>query len=312
MPIDHPMRAAPLLVVPFREVRHFKPEDSLHFEAIRVRASQHGWTIPAHRHEGLHQFQLLAEGAMVGMLDGERHVLKAPAAVMVAPGVVHSFAYEPDSVGSQVTVPSESLASLSAHSPAMAQRLSSKLVLDADALQTGLDDCKQRFAMLGDEFLAQRAGRAEALQSHVTLLALWFVRHQEATTGTGRLRAMRDTLVQRYRGLVEMHYAEHRPLGFYAAALGVTPDHLSRVCRATTSGSALELLHERIALEAKRMLAHADVGVADVAGRLGFDDVGYFSRFFKGATGSAPSAYREALASGIAAAPRKPMPTRAN
>jgi AraC family transcriptional activator of pobA len=297
------MRNASALVVPFREVRHFRPDDSLHYEAIRVRASQSGWTIPAHRHEGLHQFQLLTEGAMVGLLDGERHVLKAPAAVMVAPGVVHGFVYEPDSTGSQVTVPSESLASLSAHSPAVAQRLSQKLVLDDAALGNGVADCAQRFAMLGDEFLAQRAGRAEALQSHVILLALWFLRHQEATSGSGRRQALRDTLVQRYRGLVELHFAEHQPLGFYAGALGVTADHLSRVCRATTSTSALELLHQRVALEAKRMLVHADLTIADVASRLGFDDVGYFSRFFKSTTGIAPSAYREALATGLAAAP---------
>jgi AraC family transcriptional activator of pobA len=53
------------------------------------------------------------------------------------------------------------------------------------------------------------------------------------------------------------------------------------------------------------MLAHVDLTVADVAERLGFDDVGYFSRFFKVATGSAPSAYREALAVGLAAAPHR-------
>jgi AraC family transcriptional activator of pobA len=157
--------------------------------------------------------------------------------------------------------------------------------------------------MLGDEFLAQRAGRAEALQSHVILLGLWFLRHQEATSGSGRRQALRDTLVQRYRGLVELHFAEHQPLGFYAGALGVTADHLSRVCRATTSTSALDLLHQRVALEAKRMLVHADLTIADVAGRLGFDDAGYFSRFFKATTGIAPSAYREALAAGLAAAP---------
>jgi len=305
------MRTAAALVVPFREVRHFRPDDSLHYEAIRVRASQSGWTIPAHRHEGLHQFQLLTEGAVVGLLDGERHVLKAPAALMVAPGVVHSFVYQPDSTGSQVTVPSEALASLSAHSPAVAQRLSQKLVLDEAALGDGVADCAQRFAMLGDEFLAQRAGRAEALQAHVVLLALWFLRHQEATSGSGRRQALRDTLVQRYRGLVELHFAEHQPLGFYAGALGVTADHLSRVCRATTSTSALELLHQRVALEAKRMLVHADLTIADVAGRLGFDDVGYFSRFFKTTTGIAPSAYREALATGLAAAPAAPAAQRA-
>ncbi|MBO9516190.1 MAG: helix-turn-helix domain-containing protein [Variovorax sp.] len=298
------MRTQPLLVVPFSEVRHFKPDDALHFEAIRVRASQHHWTIPAHRHEGLHQFQLLTEGAMVGVLDGERHALRAPAAVMVAPGVVHSFVYDVDSTGVQVTVPSDALASLSAHAPEIAARLQGNLVLDLSALPADAADCAQRFAMLGDEFNARRAGRAEALQSHVTLLALWFLRHAEATTGSGRRQALRDTLVRRYRTLVELHFTEHQPLAFYAEALGVTPDHLSRVCRAVGSVSALDLLHERVALEAKRVLAHTGATVAEVAAQLGFEDVGYFSRFFKKVTGMAPSAYREGVERGIAAVPR--------
>lgn len=297
-------RPNPLLVVPFREVRHFQPDDSLHFEAIRVRASEYQWTIPAHRHEGLHQFQLLTAGGVIGTLDGERHALRAPAALMVPPGVVHSFSYSADSAGSQLTVPSEALRALSIHSPAAAQRLSDKLVLDDAALSTGgAAECAQRFAMLGDEFLAQRTGRADALQSHVILLALWFLRQREAGTGSARHQVLRDTLLQRYRALMEIHFTEHRPLRFYADALGVTADHLSRVCRATAGASALELLHQRMALEAKRMLRHSEMTVGDVAGRLGFVDVGYFSRFFKSITGSAPSTYREALVEGIASAP---------
>jgi AraC family transcriptional activator of pobA len=304
------MRHPQLLVVPFNEVRHFKPDDALHVEAIRVRASQHHWTIPAHRHEGLHQFQLLTEGAMVGVLDGERHDLQAPAAVMVAPGVVHSFVYDVDSVGLQVTVPSEALAALCAHSPEMASRLQQKLTLELSSLQDDAVECARRFEMIGDEFNARRAGRAEALQSHVTLLALWFLRHAEATTGNGRRQALPDTLVRRYRALVEAHFTEHQPLGFYAEALGVTPDHLSRICRSVGSSSALDVLHDRIALEAKRVLAHTGSTVAEVSAQLGFDDVGYFSRFFKKVTGMSPSAYREGVESGIAAVPRAGPATR--
>ncbi|CAN5510386.1 4-hydroxyphenylacetate catabolism regulatory protein HpaA [soil metagenome] len=296
-------RPAPLLIVPFSEVRHYRPDDSLHFEAIHVRATLHQWTIPAHRHQELHQFQLLTEGAMVGTLDGERHVLKAPAAVMIAPGVVHGFVYDTDSVGCQVTVPSDALASLSTHSPDVAQRLSQNILIDAAALGEAADECAQRFAMLGDEFAARREGRVDALQAHLVLLVLWFLRHAQPPQGNARRQALRDTLVQRFRSLVEKHFTEHRPLAFYAGALGVTADHLSRVCRSATRSSALDLLHQRVALEAKRMLVHTEATVADVAAQLGFADVGYFSRLFKTTTGTAPSAYRDALAMGLAAAP---------
>ena len=62
--LPHACPPAPL-IVPFTEVRHFRPEDCLHYEPIDVRGRLHHWTIPAHRHDGLHQFQLLTEG-----LDG--------------------------------------------------------------------------------------------------------------------------------------------------------------------------------------------------------------------------------------------------
>lgn len=299
--------AASLLVVPFQEVRHNRPDDSLHYEAIHVRASQHQWKIPAHRHQDLHQFQLITSGAVVGTLDGERHVLKAPAALMVAPGVVHGFVYDTDSAGCQVTVPSESLAALSVHSPDIARRLSQNVLIDSAALANGADDGVQRFALLGEEFFAQREGRADALQAHVVLLALWFLRHAHTPQGNARRQALRDALVQRFRSLIERHFTEHQPLSFYAQALGVTPDHLSRVCRSATRSSALDLVHQRMVLEARRMLVHTEATVADVAAQLGFGDVGYFSRFFKTLTGTAPSAYRDALALGLATAPR---PTR--
>ena len=54
------MTASPLLLVPFREVRHDEPDDCLHYESVAVRGTEMDWTIPAHRHEGLHQFQFLA------------------------------------------------------------------------------------------------------------------------------------------------------------------------------------------------------------------------------------------------------------
>ncbi|MDM0111277.1 helix-turn-helix domain-containing protein [Variovorax sp. J22R133] len=295
------MRPSKLLIVPFKEVRHFQPEDSLHYESIRVRAQQHHWRIPAHRHEGLHQFQLLTEGAMVGTVDGERHALRAPAALMIAPGTVHSFEYQPESSGCQVSVPSAALASLSAHSPLVAQRLAQTLVLD----DANAAECSRHFDDVGEEFHAQRVGRAEALQSHVVLLALWFLRQEQATTGVGKREALRDTLVQRYRALIERHFHEHRPLAFYADALGVTADHLSRVCRAVSSTSALAILHERLALEARRVLVHTEASVADVAQQLGFEDAAYFSRFFKGETGCAPSEFRARIASGAQAVPAR-------
>jgi AraC family transcriptional regulator, transcriptional activator of pobA len=294
---------APMMMVPFREVRHFQPEDSLYCEPINVRGQEYEWTIPAHRHEGLHQFQLLTHGSARATLDGAAVEITAPAALMVAPGVVHGFAYERSSVGQQVTVPTASLRCWLGAAPALDAQLRESIHVPHDGIDGGLRECEELFAMLAREFAQSRPGRAEALNAHALVLALWFLRHANTAPAKLRQQALRDTLVQRYRALLEQHFRQQRPLAFYADALTITADHLSRTCRATTGESALALMHDRVALEARRLLAHTPGTVIDIAQALGFDDPGHFSRFFSKRIGQSPSAYRNAIANGLVRAP---------
>ncbi|HEU5294490.1 MAG TPA: helix-turn-helix domain-containing protein [Burkholderiaceae bacterium] len=297
------MKPASPIAVAFREVRHFKPDDWLHCEDIAVRGRLQDWTIPAHRHEGLHQFQLLERGQAQVMLDRVPHRVQAPAALMVAPGCVHAFRYAPDSAGTQVTVPSARLSAALATAPLLAARLPTSHVLPAEQVRRARDHVKRLFSDLGAEFERAAPGRTEALAAHLLLLATWFLREAgDVPTEHARV-SWRDTLVQRYRALLEVQLKRHQPLGAYAQQLNVTPDHLSRVCRAATGLSALELLHERLVLEARRLLAYTEAPVGEVARELGFDDPAYFSRFFARRAGAAPHAYRVAFAQGEALPP---------
>lgn len=296
--------AAPLLMIPFREVRHDQPDDVLHYEPINVRGKLHHWTIPAHRHQGLHQFQLLVQGGVRATLDGEQRELEAPLALMVAPGVVHGFVYRQDSAGYQATLPSSMVRTSLSGSPALLPRMDQTiLVPPQDLTAEDAAECEALFQRLGAEFEHSRPGRAEALQSHALLLGLWFLRRDAATRSTLRGQVLRDTLVQRYRALLEKGFRRQEPVNLYAQALNVTADHLSRVCRATTGSGALDLLHDRVLLEARRLLAYTPATVVEIAGELGFADPAYFSRFFARLAGQAPTAYRAAIAQGVGVPP---------
>ena len=302
-PMSARVSAAPLLMIPFREVRHFQPDDALHYESIHVRAQLHEWTIPAHRHDGLHQFQLLSHGSVLTTLDGEPVQLRAPAALMVAPGVVHGFVYERDSVGQQATVPTATLRASLGSAPALEAQLRQSILVPGSAAADTLAECAELFGLLAREFAQSRPGRAEALNAHALVLALWFLRHATTAPASLRQQVLRDTLVQRYRALLERHFRQQRPLGFYADALAITADHLSRTCRASTGENALALLHDRVALEARRLLAYTPGSVIDIAHALGFEDPGHFSRFFSKRLGQSPSSYRDAIANGVVRAP---------
>lgn len=290
-----------LLLVPFREVRHDEPDDCLHYESVAVRGAEMDWTIPAHRHEGLHQFQFLEKGSMRGTIDGRAFEAEAPVMLMLAPGSVHGFTYTRDAVGHQVTVPSATLQQLLGGSSLVESELGCSFVIPR--LQPADQaECAAPFETLAREFRAQHPGRVHALLACATLLAVQFVRRRGEQYDREKLQGVRDTLVQRYLALVEQHFREHQPLSFYADALGVTADHLSRTCRHVAKQSALALMHERLMLEARRLLAYTVMPVTGVAQQLGYEDAAYFSKFFSRSVGNTPSEYRTLVAQGVKAA----------
>jgi AraC family transcriptional activator of pobA len=295
----------PLLLVPFREVRHEQPDDCLHYEPVAVRGQEMDWTIPAHRHEGLHQIQFLERGRITGTVDGKPVEAAAPAVLLIAPGSVHSFRHTRDTSGHQLTIPSATLQQLLAGTQLADSGLGSSFVL-TDLAPDASSQCAALFEMLAREFRGEATGRVPALLATATLLAVLLLRLHGEHARKAQAPGARDVLVQRFRALAERHFREHQGIPFYADALGVTPDHLSRSCRNTTRQSALQLLHDRLMLEARRLLAYTPMSVLEVAAAIGYEDPAYFSKFFTRATGHSPSQYRALAAQGIS-----PVPYRA-
>src|SRR5205085_798723 len=96
----------------------------------------------------------------------------------------------------------------------------------------------RQFEALAREFRADAPGRAHALLAQATLIAVHFLRLRGAQHAAQKPRGARDTLVQRYRTLLEAHYRREQSLSFYAQALEVSADHLSRACRNVAGQSA--------------------------------------------------------------------------
>lgn len=293
--------ASPLRSVPFREVRHEQPDDCLHYETVAVRGHEMDWTIPAHRHDALHQFQFLAQGSVRGTVDGRDFEATAPVMLMLTPGSVHGFTYTPDAVGHQLTIPTTTLQQQLGGSSLAETELGASFVI-AQLQPADEAECVDLFGKLAREFLSRSAGRVHALLACATLVAVHFLRCRGEQFGRDKPPGARDTLVQRFLALVEQHHRSHRPLAFYADALGVTADHLSRTCRNVAGQSALQMLHERLMLEARRLLAYTPMPVAEVAANLGYDDAAYFSKFFSRQVGNTPSEYRALVAQGVRSA----------
>ena len=73
----------------------------------------------------------------------------------------------------------------------------------------------------------------------------------------------------------------------------MTAAHLNALCRQTVGKSALELIHERMILEAKRNLVYTSMSISEVSYAIGFSDPAYFTRFFKRQVGLSPKEFRK-------------------
>jgi AraC-like DNA-binding protein len=102
-------------------------------------------------------------------------------------------------------------------------------------------------------------------------------------------------LVRRFNLLVENHYRQYHQVQDYANLLNKSPKTLSNLFAQYNHKTPLQVIKERIALEAKRLLQYTDKTSKEIAFELGFEDPANFSRFFKQQTGLPPGDFKTSL-----------------
>lgn len=101
-------------------------------------------------------------------------------------------------------------------------------------------------------------------------------------------------LLRAFNVLVEQHFKNEHSVSFYAEKLFKSPKTLSNNF-AKLNRSPLQIIHQRIVLEAKRLLTYTDKSAKEIAYDIGFDDASHLSRLFKKYTSQSPSEFKKAL-----------------
>lgn len=144
------------------------------------------------------------------------------------------------------------------------------------------------------ELHERRSGYHAAAAAQLTLLLVEVARLVDGVDGgvVTDLRLNREPLLGEVFAVIERRFAEPLSLRDVAAAVGLSPGHLTTRVRERTGRTVLEWITERRMLEARRLLATTDVPVSAVATASGIPDPGYFARVFRRAHGVSPASWR--------------------
>ncbi|HMP26289.1 MAG TPA: helix-turn-helix domain-containing protein [Saprospiraceae bacterium] len=100
-------------------------------------------------------------------------------------------------------------------------------------------------------------------------------------------------LVREFNFLVEKHFKTQHNVADYADMLYKSPKTLANYFARYNQQTPLQIIQNRILLEARRLLHYTEQPVKEIAYELGFEDIQSFSRFFRNKAGHSPSDYRE-------------------
>ena len=269
--------------------QHVTP-DLLHCEPLITRSRAHQFSIRPHRHHDLSQVFYLKEGRGEANLDGDPTTIKGPCIIVISEMCVHDFLWSEDVSGYVLSIANPMLDNVDRTIRKEQPVIKSTLIMTVRREQPQLESILNLIQHEYNQPVI--SGRAEALGSLIQLLAIWLERNAAQRHYSGNLQDRKSEYLSRFNYLINTDFTQQRKIESYAQELGVTPPYLNKICQQLVQRSALQLVHDRLLLEAKRHLIYTALNISEVAYELGFNDPAYFNRFFKRLTGQTPRQFR--------------------
>ncbi len=108
-------------------------------------------------------------------------------------------------------------------------------------------------------------------------------------------RQSAERLYQRFSTLLIESYPKPRDARWYADALLVSPNYLSRVVKQISGKCTMEWINEAIMTDVRTSLIHTDESIKEISARLGFNNPAFFGKYVKRHSGLTPKQLRAYL-----------------
>ena len=136
-------------------------------------------------------------------------------------------------------------------------------------------------------------GVEEAMQVARLNLIDWHAVGQQPFARLARSRQVEDALIARCQEWIAEHYPEPAPVAAMVRLSGLAERTFKRRFQEATGMSPLEYVHTLRVEEAKHMLETSEAPIEQIAGEVGYEDAGFFSRLFRSKVNLTPAQYRK-------------------
>jgi AraC family transcriptional activator of pobA len=261
--------------------------------SVRHVAFRGAWKAEPHAHPNHGQVIFVRSGQGVMNLEGRSVPFEGPCILLLPTECVHGLDYEIDVDRWLMTIEVSYLTQVNSKLREFAQLWTLPRMIPLTGTADSEAEVLCLFRKLEHEVKNNPVGHVVGTEALLTTLLLMLVRstrlYQVGSEGTTR----HDTrLVERFRELIEQHYAENMSLQNYASAMAVSLVQLRAACASAAGQSPTKIIHARLITEAKRNLIFGDMSVEQIAFSLGFADAAYFTRFFRKEVNQVPSQFR--------------------
>lgn len=266
--------------------------EAMTLHELRQRASARLLSTP--QRVDFHHLLLVQAGRARHMVDFIEHGLQPGSVLLVRPGQVQQW-HMADELQGQLT-----LISAQALAPAMDMSAMDKELLALDQWPSVSTPGRDLFIEAMADSSRLRAdidrfdgslGYAALIRHEVLAMLLRLARVLRGQAGTPE--AAREARVyQLFCRELESHFRTRPSVLDMAGRIGFSESTLSRACVAAAGRTAKEVIDQRIALEAKRLLVHSPASIAEIAHELGFTEPTNFVKFFKRIALATPVAFR--------------------
>ena len=233
---------------------------------------------------GFYEIIWFQKGSGTHYVDFNQYAIAPGTIFFISPGQIHSFDTKHDQEGYVLKICAELFDDFVSLSCVTVQdKDSAALEMLIGAMQ---EELKKEDSL----------GHREALHALVKLFVIMVRRsYAEINPSAPNPHKVSYKAFLNFRKLIEENYCRLHTVKDYASLLNVSSKTLTLYVNECSKYSPLELINNRIILEAKRLLRYSVLSVKEIAFRLGFEDPSYFAKFFKRLVKQSPADYRESF-----------------